>query len=286
MKYKTLILLFLLAAGAFYFRNDIAAFYVQLAKNPIQFEKISIDSLISDMKKEISLPPPLRVENQEPEAYLTRAGVISETNKQRAAYNLPPLAQNSKLNAAALAKAQDMLALQYFAHVSPSGAQVSDLAKNAGYEFLAIGENLAMGNFKDDKTLVQAWMDSPGHRANILNSKYIEIGVAVVKGTFEGKTTWMAVQEFGLPLSACPQPDEQLKLIIDSYNTQLELWSQILQEQKTQLENPRGLSKEEYLQKLTIYNELVSQYNDLVAQIKELINRYNNQVELFNECVK
>jgi uncharacterized protein YkwD len=287
MRNKLLIIfLIVLAAASFYFRSDIITLYLQLAKNPLQFEEISIDSLISDVKKEVSLPPPLRVQDQEPESFLTRAGTLSETNKHRIANGLAPLAANAKLNTAALAKAQDMLKQQYFAHVSPSGVGAADLAKNAGYEYLAIGENLAMGNFKDDKALVQAWMDSPGHRANILNAKYTEIGIAVIKGTYEGQTTWMAVQEFGLPYSACPQPNEQLKSAINSYNSQLEQWSQILQEKKEELENPQNMTRKEYLEKLNIYNELISQYNALVAQTKILINEYNNEVELFNECVQ
>jgi uncharacterized protein YkwD len=88
---------------------------------------------------------------------------------------------------------------QYFAHESPTGEKVSDLAKKFGYDFLLIGENLAMGNFSSDEDLVLAWMESPGHRENILNEKYQEIGVAVKKGIFEGKEVWIAVQHFGLP---------------------------------------------------------------------------------------
>ena len=286
MKYKILIIvLLILAAAGFYLRNDITTLYLQLTQNLSQFEKISIDSVLNKIDVPISLPPPLRIEQQAPESFLTKSGVIKSTNAQRTAQNLPPLIENSKLDAAALAKAQDMIKNQYFTHASPSGAGPSDLAKNAGYQFLAIGENLAMGDFADDEALVQAWMNSPGHRANILNSRYTEIGVATVRGVFEDQTTWMAVQEFGLPLSACPQPDSKIKIAIDSYNSQLEQWSQALQTQKSQIENPQGLSREEYIGKVNAYNDLVSQYNAFVAQIKALINQYNKQVEIFNVCV-
>lgn len=110
--------------------------------------------------------------------------------------------------------------------------------------------------------------------------------MAVLRGSFENQTTWLAVQEFGLPLSACPQPDAKIKIAIDSYNSQLEQWSQTLQAQKSALENPRGLSREKYINKVNTYNDLVSQYNAFVAQIKILINQYNSQIELFNECVR
>jgi uncharacterized protein YkwD len=286
MKYKIfLFILLIFAAAGFYFRNDIASLYLQLTQNLSQFERISVNSVLNKINTPISLPPPLRIEEQAPESFLTKGGTIKSTNAQRVAANLPPLVENQKLDAAALAKAQDMLRQQYFAHTSPSGVGASDLAKNAGYEYLAIGENLAMGNFKDDEALVLAWMNSPGHRANILNSRYTEIGVATIKGTFENQTTWMAVQEFGLPSDACPQPDQKTKTAIDSYNTQLEQWSQILQAKKSELENHQELTREEYTQKLNIYNELVGQYNALITQLKTLINQYNKQVDLFNECV-
>jgi uncharacterized protein YkwD len=278
-------LLILAAATGFYFKNDFSTLYLQLTQNLSQFEKISVDTVLNKIEVPISLPPPLRIENQEPESILSNAGVIKWTNEQRKNNSLPPLVMNQKLSAAALAKAQDMLKNQYFAHTSPSGIGAADLAKKVGYEYLAIGENLAMGDFGDDQALVQAWMDSPGHRANILNSRYTEIGVAVIKGSYQGQTTWMAVQEFGLPRQACPPPNQETKTAIDSYNNQLEQWSAILQAKKSELANHQGLTREEYAQKVNIYNELVSQYNALVAQLKTLINIYNRQVDLFNECV-
>ena len=278
--------LLLLAAAGFYFRNDINTLYLQLTQKLPPLEKISVDTLVNQVQKQISLPPPLRVEDQAPESNLTRDGVIIWTNSQRASNGLQPLIENVKLDAAAQAKAKDMFAQQYFAHVSPSGIGAADLAKNAAYDFLAIGENLALGDFADDKDLVQAWMNSPGHRANILNAKYMEIGVAVVKGTYEGQITWMAVQEFALPMSACPGPDENVKKSIDSYNSQLDQWAGTLQNQKSALENPQGLSREEYNQKVNAYNNLVAQYNNLVATLKTLIQTYNRQVDLFNQCIK
>jgi len=107
---------------------------------------------------------------------LTVKGVIDNTNKQRALNgDLPVLKENFKLNFSAEKKLQDMFVKQYFEHNSPEGIGVGDLGLQAGYEYIIIGENLALGNFKDDASLVDAWMASPGHRANILNKKYTEI---------------------------------------------------------------------------------------------------------------
>ena len=162
-------------------------------------------------------PPPIRVEREASGAELTIVGTIAKTNDERRTRGLPELAANAKLAAAARVKADDLFARQYFEHVSPTGAGPADLAREAGYEYIEIGENLALGNFSDDADLVRAWMESPGHRANILNKEYEEIGVAVGKGTFEGETTWMAVQVFGRPLPDCPKPDAVLKAQIDSF---------------------------------------------------------------------
>lgn len=238
--------------------------------------KKGITDLIQKTEKQISTLPPLRAEKEAPESFLTRAGIIQWTNIQREKYGLPPLRENAKLNASAVIKVEDMLANQYFSHQSPSGAAVGDLAESVGYEFIAIGENLALGNFENDEGLVQAWMDSPGHRANILNPQYQEIGVAVAEG--------LAAQHFGLPLSACSQPDETIKAEINTNQNQLEELQKTLELLQFEIKNARPKRGPAYTQKIEQYNNLISQYNTLVAETESLINQYNNQVRLFNEC--
>ena len=147
---------------------------------------------------------------------LSSKDIIDITNKQRTLNgNLPILKENSKLDFSAEKKLQDMFVKGYFEHTSPDGVGVGDLADQIDYEYIVIGENLALGNFKNDQALVDAWMASPGHRANILNKRYIDIGVSVGKGIYNGKSVWMAVQHFGLPKSACPSIDQVLKGVID-----------------------------------------------------------------------
>ncbi len=179
---------------------------------------------------------------------------------------------------------------QYFSHYSPKGEGVSDLAKKFNYQFLAIGENLALGNFQNDEDLVLAWMESPGHKENILNSKYQEIGVAVKKGVFEGKTTWLAVQHFGTPLSVCPQPDIVLKEKIEENQEKLEEWEKELLILKSEIDSIKKrilgrIGRKEYLPKIEKYNNLVNQYNNLLEETKYIINKYNSQVILFNQCL-
>jgi uncharacterized protein YkwD len=235
--------------------------------------------------KEIA-PPPLKVIREEkPEVILTKKGIIDWTNKQRENYGLAPLKENQILDETALAKVEDMFENQYFAHESPSGKGVSDLAKKFGYDFLLIGENLAMGNFSSDEDLVLAWMESPGHRENILNEKYQEIGVAVKKGIFEGKEVWIAVQHFGLPSTFCQKPDSLLRKKIEENENKISELQKELSALKSEIESSKKWQREEISQKIDQYNELVSEYNNLVEETKNLINQYNFQVNSFNQCV-
>src|SRR3989338_8052144 len=132
-----------LMAGLFYFRSDILTIYKA-------FPEIteSAPRIISDIKKEISAPAPLRIPVKKISAVLTEPGVINWTNAQRKDNgNLPPLKENLILNAAAEAKLKDMFKNQYFEHVSPAGIGPGELVESAGYEYIASGENLALGNF-------------------------------------------------------------------------------------------------------------------------------------------
>ncbi|MBI2103686.1 hypothetical protein HYT59_01635 [Candidatus Woesebacteria bacterium] len=232
---------------------------------------------------QVNTPGLLRAKQESPQAFLTVAGVIKYTNIHRVENNLPPLKENNLLDQSALIKAKDMLDQQYFEHESPDGKGVEDLTKEAGYSYLTIGENLALGNFLNDKELVQGWMDSPGHRANILNSSYKEIGVGVIKGTFEGKVTWLAVQHFGRPLSDCPGPSTSLKQTIDTNESRLDQLQDELNAMKTDLENtPRN--DPSYNQKVEAYNAKVNEYNTLLESTKKLIDQFNTQVNAFNAC--
>ncbi len=296
MRKGKILLYVILAIGILLFREPIFGYLnaleekISLGKFVLQLPKIKqsdLDSVVVKIEKQVQTPPPLRAKEEAPEAVLTRAGVIYWTNAQRENNGgLPPLTENAKLDAAASVKLQDMFAKQYFEHVSPSGVGPADLAERAGYQFIWEGENLALGNFQNDKVLVQAWMDSPGHRANILNSRYQEIGVAVGKGIFEGRTTWLAIQEFGLPLSVCPKPDNALKAEISNYESQANQLIQMIDAKRAEIENTYPKRGPEYNEKVDEYNALVNEYNVLVEKIKSLISQYNQEVNNFNICLQ
>lgn len=288
-----IVLLLILVAGAavFYFRGDLADKYRGAVRG---FDRLRSGGLlemtltenIENIEKQILTPPPLRTTGKRVAVNLTAAGVIAWTNQQRVEASLAPLGENYLLDSAAAAKAQDMFAKQYFDHNSPDGRGPAELANEANYEFIAIGENLALGNFDGDQALVEAWMDSPGHRANILFGSYEDIGVAVVRGTFEGQTTWIAVQEFGRPLSDCPQVDVSLAAKINGYKNEIEILDNAIAAKQEEIKVFRPQTGEEYGARVEEYNSLVNQYNNLVAAIKALVAEYNRQVSLFNQCVK
>ena len=144
--------------------------------------------------------------------------------------------------------------------------------------------NLILGNFSSEKEVVQEWMDSPGHRANILNNRYAEIGVAVIKGTYKGESVWIGVQEFGLPLSTCNEPSISQKNQINSNQNQLDFLSAEINQKRAEIDNVNRRSAG-YNILVREYNDLVSQYNLLANETKNLVNQYNQEVNNFNACV-
>ena len=299
-KYKIVILYLLLLAiiVGFYFKDNILNyFYNNLGVSLQKFvptssrildeigKKINLVNTVNEIRKEIFTPAPLKIGGKANESVFTQSKIIAQTNIQR--YNngmLTPLIENAKLNEAAKVKAEDMFKNQYFEHISPFGVDPGKLVKSEGYDYVVTGENLILGNFKDEEEIVQHWMDSPGHRANILNNRFADIGAAIVKGAYKGEETWIGVQEFGLPLSACSQPNINTKNQINSSKDQLDQSSLKIDAKRKEIENTNPKSAQ-YNTLVDEYNQLVAEYNSLTQETKNLILQYNNQVNTFNQCV-
>ena len=147
---------------------------------------------------------------------ITSGKVLKQTNQQRINEGLESLRYSEALSASAQAKAEHMFANDYWAHNAPDGTTPWDFFKDADYQYLIAGENLAK-DFYDTSGMMSAWMKSPTHRDNIINSKYKEIGIGVVNGTLSGVKTTLVVQHFGTPLNdnllspVTPPPELQIQ---------------------------------------------------------------------------
>lgn len=131
--------------------------------------------------------------------------IIALANTNRKNVGLNELKVNPVLNKAADVKVQDMLAKNYFSHVSPDNKTPWDFIKGAGYKYFAAGENLAI-DFVTAEDVNKGLMDSPTHRANLLNKLYTEIGVSVGYGIFDGRETILVAQYFGKPYEVKTAP--------------------------------------------------------------------------------
>lgn len=145
--------------------------------------------------------------------------LLKFTNIKRAENGLPGLTSNALLEEAASKKADDMFEKDYWAHDSPDGVTPWVFIKNAGYDYVYAGENLARG-FANSEDIVNAWMASPHHRENILSENFNEVGFAVKSGELNGENTFLVVQEFGnrtiVPVEAISQnisPKSETKIL-------------------------------------------------------------------------
>jgi len=106
--------------------------------------------------------------------------VIRLVNAERAKNGLPALKTNWEVSRVARYKSQDMINKNYFAHQSPTYGSPFDMMESFGIKFSAAGENIAKGQ-KTPAEVMNAWMNSPGHKSNILSRSYTEIGVGLAK---------------------------------------------------------------------------------------------------------
>jgi uncharacterized protein YkwD len=287
-KYLTTFVLIVLAGAGLMIGSPFVMDKISsIVKSTGEFAAERGDTLTT-IKDEI-VSGPLTSDEDNEGARLMRSKIIAITNSKRLDHGAKALIQNKLLNGAAEAKLQDMFKRQYFEHISPEGRGPGSIIDEAGYRYIVVGENLAMGNFKDDAALVAAWMASPGHRENMLNTRFSEIGVAVGEGMYNGKKTWLAVQEFGLPASYCPVVNQSLKVSIDAETVRVDTMSQQLITLQKELRGmPRDTEAEEeaYRKRVESYNTLVTNYNSLVAELKSDIEEYNKQVRVYNSCIE
>lgn len=131
---------------------------------------------------------------------IAASDLLADTNAERAKNNLKPLSLDPQLSKAAFLKAQDMFKQQYWAHTAPDGTTPWHWFGAVGYDYDYAGENLAR-NFGSAAAVMAAWMASPEHEANILNTHYTQLGFAVVDGTYNNQPETLVVALYGKPVS-------------------------------------------------------------------------------------
>jgi hypothetical protein len=133
--------------------------------------------------------------------------LVELTNAERTKAGLQTLSLNPKLTQAAYAKANDMLSQGFFSHTGPSGRVFYSWVDSTGYEYTAVGENLAVNlDTISPEEMVASWLNSPLHRANLLSSTYTEMGMGVSYGVYQGRQALFAVHIFAHPKkSTLPQ---------------------------------------------------------------------------------
>lgn len=143
---------------------------------------------------------------------ITKENLLKGINAERTNRNIAPLNENAKLDQASLNKSNDMLERNYFEHYF-NGLTPWDWIARENYNYLYAGENLAM-DFDTSEGMVKAWMDSPTHRANILNPDFNETGIGIVKGQFSdgngARETTIVTNMFG-------REKPQILVTIDSW---------------------------------------------------------------------
>ena len=238
------------------------------------------------------------INNPAPDVYVTKSSTVGTslddtqifnlTNTERKANDstLVNLTENNILANIASIRVKDMFAKQYFAHVSPTGDNASLEAGKNGYSYITIGENIALGNFDGSQGLLTAWMNSPGHRANILNKNYTEIGVYAEKGIYQGQSVWIAAQVFGKPLSGCSEPDTALKNEITTDENSANSMSASINNIDAELKTISSTDMQTYNSKVAERNNLSETYNNLISVMKNDVAKYNSEVATFNSCVK
>ena len=134
--------------------------------------------------------------------------LLDETNAERAKAGQQPLELNQKLSAAANLKAEDMFAGQYWAHTSPSGTEPWQWLHQSEYAYSVAGENLAK-SFHTSRSVTSAWMNSPEHRKNMLDSRFEDVGFAIRPGVLDGNDTTLVVALYGAPRASLASTAEQ-----------------------------------------------------------------------------
>jgi len=193
-------------------------------------------------------------------ADLSECLLIQTTNQERESLGLQPLNEDPRLREAAYFKALDIMTQDYFSHWNPQGKSPWYWIKLADYDYKYAGENLAIG-FIDSQEVYRAWDNSPSHKKNLINPKYQDIGIAVLKGDFQGNQTYVVVQLFGTP----KEKIESAAFVAQEKTTTSQATPTTLQEKPVGVTGLKGVLSEET--DLGLFQFLSLNYSDLLSKI-------------------
>lgn len=211
--------------------------------------------------------------------------IIKITNEYRKEQGLDILIRNESLMESAMNKAIDMRDQKYFAHISPDGIELWNLVQQTGYNYSIIAENIAEGFFSAEE-VVEAWMNSEGHRANILSVDLEEIGVAFLEiENEEGFKSYVLVQHFATPQKELKAETEirvvcenKLKKNCEKIDNKKEEYRELVKKQEREIEKAQsnGFSKKDLIDlydNLEDLKEIRDQYKGFSDGCEEYINQ-------------
>jgi uncharacterized protein YkwD len=284
------ILIFIALIIAFLIFVDLESFSIKTVKPlPInEVRKKQNEEKYKNQEKESAVSQQVRqtpAEDQGKDFIGNPQDIINLANQAREKEGLSSLKENPKLSQSAMRKAQHMRDNDYFEHTSPNGIQPWYFAEKAGYEYKVFGENLAEGFFSAE-SVHKGWMDSPGHRENILSEEFEEIGVGILDFKREGKPSYLIVQHFASPIKQNPQEtinicDLESKENCEEAENRLEEVEEIIEEQEQILDEAleRG-AEDESLERIEDNLEKLKETKD---EIEDYIKECN---DFLSKCDK
>ncbi|WP_161794831.1 CAP domain-containing protein [Desulfonatronum thioautotrophicum] len=249
-----------------------------------------------DHQKTIPRPPGIISEK------LNASDIVKLTNEYRISLGLPPLRENFQLTHAAEYRANDMIKNSYYAHVNPvTGENPGDAITQANYQFRTYAENIAMGNFQSNRHIVDGWINSPGHRANIVNPDIREIGVAIIKDNLTplGRpSVYYGVQLFASPMPDCSRPSNADKALLqDMQRRNDDIWKRV-DDKRREIENLKSRIDREtntatrnrlipdYNRQVGAFNSLAAEAKGMQESLKLVVQAYNKKVNEYNACMQ
>jgi uncharacterized protein YkwD len=262
---------------------------VSLDPTPLEIKGETINAPTKKTNREVIISSTEYVKKNAPNHInLTRENILWFTNYERVKAGLTPLLMNKALTFSSSKKNDDMIQYQYFNHTRKTNPPIGfdSFIDNEKYDFIKIGENLAMGDFSTSPEVVTAWMKSPNHKKNILDPLYSEIGIAVTLGTMNGKEVILITQHFGDPRNSCPTVNDSTREAIDILKSKIQIIQERINTEQKKITTTNQTFNASYSAIIDEYNVLVNTYNKSIGDMAELVGFYNKQVRLFDNCIK